>query len=284
MSRMQRRRPWYKTPGGICGIVVAVVALVLILILVLRGGDDKEPELPDTPPTEQVDPDQKENLPTEEQPPAQEQPPKQEQTPTNSSQTIYTEGEQTDGVWNLILVNPWNPVPENFTVDLQPLSGTKGIDKRCYPQLQKMMDDCRAQGFSPYICSSFRTWDMQQELYTNQIKNYRNMGYSEEQAPIEAAKKTAIPGTSEHQLGLAVDIIDTSNWNLDNSQEKVPTQQWLMANSWRYGFILRYPNGTTSITGIIYEPWHYRYVGCKVAQEIYERGITLEEYLGRAEH
>ncbi len=57
-----------------------------------------------------------------------------------------------------------------------------------------------------------------------------------------------------------------------------------MTNSWRYGFILRYPTGTTDITGIIYEPWHYRYVGCQVAKEIYQRGIALEEYLGRAEH
>ena len=101
---------------------------------------------------------------------------------------------------------------------------------------------------------------------------------------MKAAKEVAVPGTSEHQLGLAVDIIDTNNWNLDESQESMPTQQWLIANSWRYGFILRYPNGTTNITGIIYEPWHYRYVGCQVAKEIYERGITLEEYLGRTAH
>lgn len=183
-----------------------------------------------------------------------------------------------------MLVNPWNPLPDGFSVDIEPLDNTRGVDKRCYPQLQKMMDDCRAQGYSPYICSSCRTWDMQQENFDRQVNIFKNQGYGDEEARRLAAKEVAVPGTSEHQLGLAVDIIDTNNWNLDESQESMPTQQWLMANSWRYGFILRYPNGTTNITGIIYEPWHYRYVGCQVAKEIYERGITLEEYLGRTAH
>ena len=89
----------------------------------------------------------------------------------------------------------------------------------------------------------------------------------------------AVPGTSEHQLGLAVDIVDRSNQNLDESQEDTAVQQWLMAHSWEYGFILRFPTGKSDITGIIYEPWHYRYVGRDAAKEIYDRGICLEEYL-----
>ena len=89
----------------------------------------------------------------------------------------------------------------------------------------------------------------------------------------------AIPGTSEHQLGLAMDIIDSANWKLDESQAKMPTQIWLMENSWRYGFILRYPDGTSEQTGIIYEPWHYRYVGKEIAAEIFELDVCLEEYL-----
>ena len=93
------------------------------------------------------------------------------------------------------------------------------------------------------------------------------------------ARSVALPGTSEHELGLAVDIIDEFYTNLDAGQENTSTQQWLMANSWRYGFILRYPNGSTDITGIIYEPWHYRYVGLEYAKDIYERGLTLEEYI-----
>ena len=91
----------------------------------------------------------------------------------------------------------------------------------------------------------------------------------------------AVPGTSEHQLGLAVDIVDVNQQVLEEEQEDTPTQQWLLANSWKYGFILRYPENKSSITGITYEPWHYRYVGRQAAQEIYSQGICLEE-IGRA--
>ena len=101
---------------------------------------------------------------------------------------------------------------------------------------------------------------------------------------LDAAKAVAIPGTSEHQLGLAVDIVDANMQDLTDEQENTATQKWLMANSWRYGFIHRYPNDKTDITGIIYEPWHYRYVGKDAAQDIFNRDITLEEYLGKAEH
>ena len=104
------------------------------------------------------------------------------------------------------------------------------------------------------------------------------------EAAVEAAVWVAIPGTSEHQLGLAVDIVDANMQDLTDEQENTATQKWLMANSWRYGFIHRYPNGRTDITGIIYEPWHYRYVGKDAAQDIFNRDITLEEYLGKAEH
>ena len=89
----------------------------------------------------------------------------------------------------------------------------------------------------------------------------------------------AFPGTSAHQLGLAVDIVDLSNQNLNESQEDTAVQKWLMENSWRYGFILRYPNDKSDVTGIVYEPWHYRYVGKEAAKEIYGQGICLEEYL-----
>ena len=267
MKRLQRKKPWYKNTAGICSIAAVVIALGVVLFFVLRGSGEKEPEVPDMPPVEE---------PTPEPEPAP-------NPPEEPEQTIFSQGEVTDGVWNLILVNPWNPMPENYSVELEEISGG-GVDKRCYPQLQKMMDDCRAQEYSPYICSSFRTWDLQQRLFNNQIQEFIDQGYDEEEARALAAREVAVPGTSEHQLGLAVDIIDTSNWNLDESQENVPAQQWLMANSWRYGFILRYPVGSTSVTGIIYEPWHYRYVGCQAAKEIYQRGITLEEYLGRTEH
>ena len=91
----------------------------------------------------------------------------------------------------------------------------------------------------------------------------------------------AVPGTSEHQTGLALDIVDASYQHLDQAQEATPVQQWLMAHSWEYGFVLRYPTGKSETTGIIYEPWHYRYVGREAAREMTGLGLCLEEYVDR---
>lgn len=180
----------------------------------------------------------------------------------------------------LTLVNPWNKVPESWQVDPVELSNGLQIDRRCYDALQEMMDACRAAGHEPLICSAYRTQETQQDLFDNKVSELESKGESHDEAVQEAGTVVAVPGTSEHQLGLAVDVVDINNQNLTEEQEKTPTQKWLMANSWRYGFIHRYPNGKSDITGIIYEPWHYRYVGKDVAQEIFNKGITLEEYLG----
>ena len=181
--------------------------------------------------------------------------------------------------WMLLLVNPWNPLPEDFTCTRTQLANGQSVDERCYPDLQAMMDGCRAAGLSPTICSSYRTQEKQEQLYQNKVDRLAAQGWSLEEAKVEAAKSVAIPGTSEHQLGLAVDIVDKHSQVLDNSQADTPAQQWLMEHSWEYGFILRYPEGKSEITGIIYEPWHYRYVGKEAAAEIHELGLCLEEYL-----
>ena len=180
----------------------------------------------------------------------------------------------------LTLVNPWNELPEDWQVDLVTLSNGLQIDRRCYDALQEMMDACREAGYEPLICSAYRTQETQQDLFNNKVAKLEAEGKSHDEAVQEAGTVVAVPGTSEHQLGLTVDVVDVNNQNLTEEQEKTPTQKWLMANSWRYGFIHRYPNGKSAVTGIIYEPWHYRYVGKDVAQEIFNRGITLEEYLG----
>ena len=180
----------------------------------------------------------------------------------------------------LTLVNPWNELPEDWQVDLVTLSNGLQIDRRCYDALQEMMDACREAGYEPLICSAYRTQETQQNLFNNKVAKLEAEGKSHDEAVQEAGTVVAVPGTSEHQLGLAVDVVDVNNQNLTEEQEKTPTQKWLMANSWRYGFIHRYPNSKSDITGIIYEPWHYRYVGKDAAQEIFNKGITLEEYLG----
>ncbi len=181
--------------------------------------------------------------------------------------------------WRLTLVNPWSTLPDGYEVTLTQLKNGHAVDERCYPDLQKMIDDCRSAGLSPVICSSYRTQEKQEALFNNKVNSLLAQGLPLTEARTEAGKAVAVPGTSEHQLGLAVDIVDLSNQNLDKSQEDTAVQKWLMENSWKYGFILRYPNDKSDITGIIYEPWHYRYVGMDAAKEINELGICLEEYL-----
>ena len=189
----------------------------------------------------------------------------------------------------LMLVNPWHLLPEGYEPQLAPAVSTYQsnsgfqMDARCTEELHQMLDDCRMQGLQPYICSAYRTQDYQQMLFDNKIGRLIDEGVSPEDAPELAATTVALPGTSEHQLGLAVDIIDWEHPYLDEEQENTRSQIWLMEHCWDYGFILRYPNGTTEFTGIIYEPWHYRYVGREYAREIYRMGVTLEEYLQRRE-
>ena len=181
--------------------------------------------------------------------------------------------------WNLMLVNQWNPIDRNYEIDLIELNNGHSIDRRAYPDLQDMMDDARAEGLKPILCSSYRSNQRQRDLFANQVNKYIAQGLTEEEAEAEAEKWVAIPGTSEHQTGLAVDIVALDYQLLDEGQENTPEQQWLRENSYKYGYILRYPPDKSEITGINFETWHYRYVGKEAAQEIYEKGICLEEYL-----
>jgi len=141
------------------------------------------------------------------------------------------------------------------------------------------MSDCRAAGHGITLISAYRPNSTQVYLYDKKVNYYRNLGYDEATAKAKAATVVAVPGTSEHELGLAVDLADSSYPYLDEAQEKTDTQKWLMEHCWEYGFILRYPNTKTESTGIIYEPWHYRYVGKDVAMELRSSGQSLEEYL-----
>lgn len=197
----------------------------------------------------------------------------------NNNSPVAGKATANPSSWNLILINPWNRLPEGFSVELTQLRNGHAIDKRVYSDLQKMMDDMRAEGLAPLICSSYRTSAKQQTLYDNKVNEYLAKGYSLAKAQEEAGKWVAVPGTSEHQTGLAVDIVDTSYQILDERQEETAVQQWLMENSWKYGFILRYPSAKRDVTGIYYEPWHYRYVGKEAAKVIYEKGSCFEEYL-----
>lgn len=189
---------------------------------------------------------------------------------------------ETEGTWKLLLVNNSHPLPENFPVSVKSLPNGQAVDERVYPFLERMLEDARAEGLRPVVCSSYRTREDQSGLYGNKVNKYKNDGFEEEEAMARAAAWVAAPGTSEHQAGLSVDIVDINNQNLNETQESTPVSLWMKENCAKYGFILRYPTERNKITGVSYEPWHYRYVGIAAATEIMEKGITLEEYLEQA--
>ena len=184
--------------------------------------------------------------------------------------------------WRLTLVNPWTPLPEGYQPTLATVENGYQVDQRCADHLEAMLAACREAGLSPVLCSAYRTQEKQTALYENLVGKRMAQGLSREDAETQAAKEVARPGTSEHQLGLAVDIVDASYQLLDTRQEDTPVQQWLMEHCWEYGFLLRYPPDKGAVTGIIYEPWHYRYVGWDHAQAIGQAGLCLEEFLTQA--
>lgn len=204
---------------------------------------------------------------------------------SSSSAPPADEGVASDAAFNeeddlLLLVNPWTPLPEDFLPgELVPVQNDQAVDARAYPDLQDMLQDMSQAGLSPLICSSYRSQERQQELYDNKVQRVMAEGVSREEAQAEAARWVARPGTSEHQTGLAVDIVSLSNQMLDETQESTPEFQWLAENSWKYGFILRYPEDKSEKTGIAYEPWHFRFVGKEAAEEMHDLGLCLEEYL-----
>ena len=184
----------------------------------------------------------------------------------------------------LLLVNKWHYLPEDYEVEAVDLDNGQQISSICYDQLMEMLGDCAEAGGTPIVCSGFRPHEKQVFLFDEQIRRWLNQGYGQEEAEAMAATAVAVPGTSEHELGLAADIYSSENMSLDESQVDTFTQQWLMEHCWEYGFVLRYPKDKNEITGIIFEPWHYRYVGKEHAEIIHKAGICLEEYLDQAEH
>lgn len=182
--------------------------------------------------------------------------------------------------WQLLLINEEHPLAMDYVPpSLTAIDTSHSVDSRIAADLQEMLADGAAQGLNMYVTSSYRSYERQTELFNEGMQTRMDSGLT----PLESYQATkssvALPGASEHQAGLAVDIIAAAYPELDERQGDTPEQQWLMAHCQEYGFILRYPKGTQSITGITYEPWHYRYVGKEAAQEITEQGITLEEYL-----
>ncbi|MBQ7541951.1 MAG: M15 family metallopeptidase [Clostridia bacterium] len=180
--------------------------------------------------------------------------------------------------WNLLLVNRNYILPQDYSPQLAEAVSGSGVelDARAAPEYQRMFDAARNDGITLTPLSGYRRISTQKTNFENKIQYYMDQGYDKAEATRKAATIILPPGTSEHNAGLAMDII-----SLDVDFEETEAFAWLQEHAQDYGFILRYPKNKESITQITYEPWHWRYVGKKHAQAIKRSGKSLEEYLGK---
>ena len=180
--------------------------------------------------------------------------------------------------WNIILVNKQHPIPEDYVFTLGTISGGMKCDERILTPLFDMLRAARADGVNLVICSPYRDINRQTMLFSNKVNSYMKNGMSYMDAYNLASQAVTVPGSSEHQIGLAVDIITDNYTLLDEGFGETAAGRWLSENSSTYGFILRYPKGKEEITSIEYEPWHFRYVGVDAAEIMAKEDICLEEF------
>ena len=186
----------------------------------------------------------------------------------------------TSGDWKLLLVNRDYSLPTNYLSNVSLVyvcNSSERLDSRVAPQYEKMYNAAARDGIYLTPCSGYRSYDLQKRNFENRINSNISYGYSKVNATIEASKVILPPGTSEHNAGLAMDIIC-----VQDSFENSPQYRWLCAHAQDYGFILRYPKDKQNITKIVFEPWHWRYVGVDAAKAMKNSGKCLEEYLGKA--
>ena len=177
--------------------------------------------------------------------------------------------------WRLILVNKENPLPQDFTIELANVDKTRQVDKRIIADLKEMMQSMKSVGINNiWVQSAYRSIEYQEKLYNNRINEYLKLGLKKEEAESLTLKYINKPGESEHNLGLAVDF-NRVNEDFKNTK----AFEWLSKNAKDYGFVMRYPEEKANITGIEYEPWHWRYVGKENAYKMNELNMCLEEYI-----
>lgn len=170
----------------------------------------------------------------------------------------------------VMLVNAAHAIPADYKPQLEILVEWYQICAQAKPHLAQMIADCQAAGNEITINSTYRTHEQQKEILALRTEEYMGRGMNGANAYAKARETVALPGTSEHEMGLAADLIGAA------------ANQWLAQHCWEYGFIVRYPDGKSAVTGINYEPWHYRYVGTMVSLDMQTTGLCLEEYLGAA--
>ena len=183
----------------------------------------------------------------------------------------------------VLLVNPWNLLPENYQVNLVEIEDGYYVDQQCLEALKTMMNAMREEGLLPLFTSTYRTKDQQQGIWNNYVKRYMDAGYDQATANAITGDYVAVPGTSEHHTGLAVDIVGHDYYYSGHPGSTMAVQAWLKEHCWEYGFILRYTEEKRAITGFNAETWHFRYVGTEVSLDMKDSGLCLEEYLGAAQ-
>lgn len=183
--------------------------------------------------------------------------------------------------FSLLLCNKEQKLPADFEVETEEVQGSYRLDARIADIASLMIDDAASEGIDLLVCSAYRSAEKQTTLFNNMVADYINQGKSEAEAKELTAIAIAEPGTSEHQTGLAADIVTPSHQTLDPAFAETPAGKWLLDNAWKYGFILRYPEDKVDITGYMYESWHFRYVGPLHAKLIKDKGMCLEEYLAQ---
>ena len=181
--------------------------------------------------------------------------------------------------WELRLVNTERPLTGEYIPTTVELENGQNFDERAADALRAFVAGGRAAGLNVIVTSSYRPHSTQEYLFNNKVQEQRNAGLAEDAAYAAAARIVAIPGTSEHQLGLAVDIVDQYYQYMNESLAATELSKWMKEHSAEYGFILRFPEDKQDITKIMFEPWHYRYVGVEAATYIMEHGLCLEEFV-----
>ena len=192
-------------------------------------------------------------------------------------------------LWSLLLTNVSHPLPDGYAPELASVgsnsrNGQQFMDERVTDAMLQMVAAAKSDGVDLVVRSAYRSTQEQASLFNSMKQSYLNQGLSEEQALAETKKWRNVPGTSEHETGLCADIVGAADLNADlvPGLSEREWAKWLKEHAADYGFILRYPEDKTGVTGTSFEPWHYRYVGVEDARKIMSQGVCLEDYLGAA--
>lgn len=206
-------------------------------------------------------------------------------TETEAAKTPKPDPDDADNTWAMFLVNNQNPITREYAEGFERSLVYESwreyyMDSRMAEYIKQMIDDAQKDDIQLIVVSSYRSFEKQEENIRNSIQDRMDrLGMTEEEARIDTMREVQSPGCSEHNAGIAADIMSDEYTGMDDDGFKdTKAFAWLQENAAKYGFILRYPENGYESTGISYEPWHYRFVGRYYAQLLTDKGVTLEEY------